>query len=362
MRAWRAGNVAIANAPGAGVADDKVVYAWVPDIIRYYLGEEPLIPNVPTYRCVYPDERAVRDRPHRGAGRQAGQRERRLRPADRRPGDAQRARRAHRADRGRPAELGRPADPVAVAPCRRCATARSSRATSTCARSSSAALASYVTAGGLTRVALRKGSLVVNSSQGGGSKDTWIVETPDAGRIASAVVMLLSRVADNLFWGARYLERARGHRADRAHLHRARRRPARRACTSSWEPLLAIAGSRVDFDAGHARADESRHRPLPRRRDDEPEQHHAQRGARPREPAHDARGAAARGVAGGQRPVPLRRAQRVGGVDRRSRGRASSAASSPTRSSSTGIMTQLDEPRRGATSCGGSGSRSSAPT
>ena len=57
MRAWRAGNVAIANAPGAGVADDKMVYAWVPDLIRYYLGEEPLLPNVPTYRCVYADER-----------------------------------------------------------------------------------------------------------------------------------------------------------------------------------------------------------------------------------------------------------------------------------------------------------------
>ncbi|MGB8860411.1 MAG: circularly permuted type 2 ATP-grasp protein, partial [Ilumatobacteraceae bacterium] len=57
MRAWRAGNVAIANAPGAGVADDKVVYAWVPDLIRYYLQEEPLLPNVPTYRCVYDDER-----------------------------------------------------------------------------------------------------------------------------------------------------------------------------------------------------------------------------------------------------------------------------------------------------------------
>ena len=57
LRAWRAGNVAIANAPGAGVADDKVVYAYVPDIIRYYLGEEPLIPNVPTYRCMYEEER-----------------------------------------------------------------------------------------------------------------------------------------------------------------------------------------------------------------------------------------------------------------------------------------------------------------
>ena len=57
LRAWKAGNVGLANAPGAGVADDKVVYAWVPDIIRYYLGEEPLIPNVPTYRCLMADER-----------------------------------------------------------------------------------------------------------------------------------------------------------------------------------------------------------------------------------------------------------------------------------------------------------------
>jgi uncharacterized circularly permuted ATP-grasp superfamily protein len=57
MRAWRAGHVAIANAPGAGVADDKVVYAWVPDLIRYYLGEDPIIPNVPTYRCLYETER-----------------------------------------------------------------------------------------------------------------------------------------------------------------------------------------------------------------------------------------------------------------------------------------------------------------
>ena len=58
MRAWKGGNVALANAPGAGVADDKVVYAFVPEIIRYYLDEEPGIPNVPTYRCMYPEERA----------------------------------------------------------------------------------------------------------------------------------------------------------------------------------------------------------------------------------------------------------------------------------------------------------------
>ena len=65
LRAWKAGNVGLANAPGAGVADDKVVYAWVPDVIRYYLGEEPLIPNVPTYRCMVPAGAAVRDRAHR---------------------------------------------------------------------------------------------------------------------------------------------------------------------------------------------------------------------------------------------------------------------------------------------------------
>ena len=51
MRAWKAGNVALANAPGAGVADDKVVYAYVPEMIRFFLNEEPILPNVPTYLC-----------------------------------------------------------------------------------------------------------------------------------------------------------------------------------------------------------------------------------------------------------------------------------------------------------------------
>lgn len=58
MRAWRQGNVGLANAPGAGVADDKVMYAFVPDIIRYYLDQEPIIPNVPTYLCVNEKDRA----------------------------------------------------------------------------------------------------------------------------------------------------------------------------------------------------------------------------------------------------------------------------------------------------------------
>ena len=57
MRAWKQGNVAIANAPGSGVADDKVVYAFVPEMIRYYLGEEPALASVPTYLCMHEKER-----------------------------------------------------------------------------------------------------------------------------------------------------------------------------------------------------------------------------------------------------------------------------------------------------------------
>ncbi|NIO40977.1 MAG: circularly permuted type 2 ATP-grasp protein, partial [Burkholderiales bacterium] len=57
LRAWRKGNVALANAPGAGVADDKVVYAFVPKMIRYYLDAEPILPNVPTYLCMDKKER-----------------------------------------------------------------------------------------------------------------------------------------------------------------------------------------------------------------------------------------------------------------------------------------------------------------
>ena len=57
MRAWQSGNVALANAPGCGVADDKVIYTYVPDMIRYFLGEEPILANVPSYRCVEKDHR-----------------------------------------------------------------------------------------------------------------------------------------------------------------------------------------------------------------------------------------------------------------------------------------------------------------
>jgi uncharacterized circularly permuted ATP-grasp superfamily protein len=181
MRAWKAGNVGVANAPGAGVADDKVVYAWVPDFIRYYLGEEPLIPNVPTYRCMYDDERRyVID----NIGDLV------LKPANESGGYG-----ILIGSRATPAQLAEAVEAIDTDP--RNWVAQPILSLSTVPTLIDDALEprhvdlrpfiltgerSYVTAGGLTRVALPKGSLVVNSSQGGGSKDTWIVDLhPAAG-------------------------------------------------------------------------------------------------------------------------------------------------------------------------------------
>jgi uncharacterized circularly permuted ATP-grasp superfamily protein len=175
MRAWRAGTVAIANAPGAGVADDKVVYAWVPDFIRYYLGEEPLLPNVPTYRCLYPDERRqVID--HIG--------EMVLKPANESGGYGLVIGNRATKEELEEAIVNIESDPrnwvaqpilsLSTAPTL-CDGQLEPRHVDLRPFILSGA-SHYVTAGGLTRVALRRGSLVVNSSQGGGSKDTWIVE------------------------------------------------------------------------------------------------------------------------------------------------------------------------------------------
>jgi uncharacterized circularly permuted ATP-grasp superfamily protein len=175
MRAWRAGHVAIANAPGAGVADDKVVYAWVPDLIRYYLDDEPILPNVPTYRCLYDDERRhVLDH----------LRELVIKPANESGGyglvvgdcatdeDLAGVARAIEADPRR--WVAQPILALSTAPT---LTEDGVEARHVDLRPFIlTGRTSYVTRGGLTRVALRKGSLVVNSSQGGGSKDTWVVE------------------------------------------------------------------------------------------------------------------------------------------------------------------------------------------
>jgi uncharacterized circularly permuted ATP-grasp superfamily protein len=175
MRAWRAGTVAIANAPGAGVADDKVVYAWVPELIRYYLGEEPTLPNVPTLRCVIDHERAEV---------LANLRDMVVKPANESGGYGLLI-----GNRATDDELRRTAEAIVADP--RNWVAQPILQLSTAPTLCDGELRprhldlrpfilsgarQYVTCGGLTRVALREGSLVVNSSQGGGSKDTWIVE------------------------------------------------------------------------------------------------------------------------------------------------------------------------------------------
>ena len=180
MRAWKAGNVGIANAPGAGVADDKVVYAWVPDLIRYYLDEEPLIPNVPTYRCLYDDELQFVC---------ANIGDLVVKPANESGGYG-----ILIGNRATATELADAIEAIQADP--RNWVAQPILSLSTVPTIVGGALESrhvdlrpfiltgahsYVTAGGLTRVALTKGSLVVNSSQGGGSKDTWILDLPADG-------------------------------------------------------------------------------------------------------------------------------------------------------------------------------------
>jgi uncharacterized circularly permuted ATP-grasp superfamily protein len=175
MRAWRKGNIALANAPGCGVADDKVVYSYVPDIIRYYLDEEALLPNVPTYRCNDEKEReyvlanlksmVVKPANESGGygmlvGPQSSAREREE---------------FRRLISSNPRNyIGQPALRLSTAPtlCDGTVEPRHLDLRPFILQGAE----TTVTAGGLTRVAMRSGSLVVNSSQGGGSKDTWIVD------------------------------------------------------------------------------------------------------------------------------------------------------------------------------------------
>lgn len=189
MRAWRAGNVAIANAPGAGVADDKVVYAYVPDIIRYYLKEEPEIANVPTYRCddaeslqyVLDNLDTLVVKPANESGGYGM-----LIGPHSTPEQQNEMAKQIKADPRN--YIGQPTLCISTSP----TLTNNVPSTSTPDVSSTPTMAARhvdlrpfvlqgddltVTTGGLTRVALEPGSLVVNSSQGGGSKDTWVVET-----------------------------------------------------------------------------------------------------------------------------------------------------------------------------------------
>ncbi|MBI5917964.1 MAG: circularly permuted type 2 ATP-grasp protein [Nitrosomonadales bacterium] len=175
MRAWRSGKVGIANAPGAGVADDKVVYAFVPQIIRYYLNEEPILANVPSYLCMVDEQRdyvlANLDKLVVKPANESGGYGMLIGP---------RATPEERAEfaaliRANPRNyMAQPTLDISTAP-----TLIDGRLAPRHLDLRPFVLQSdqfYATTGGLTRVALRQGSLVVNSSQGGGSKDTWIVE------------------------------------------------------------------------------------------------------------------------------------------------------------------------------------------
>ncbi|TWT58693.1 hypothetical protein KOR42_20750 [Thalassoglobus neptunius] len=178
MEAYRNGRVALANAPGTGIADDKVVYAFVPEMIKYYLGEEAILPNVQTYVCEVPehrdyvlshlDELVVKPANESGGyGMMIGTR-------------------ASTEERKKFEELIRKnprnyiAQPVL-------SLSRVPTLIDGVFEGRHVDLRPYilygedvkVLPGGLTRVALRKGSLVVNSSQGGGSKDTWVVADSD---------------------------------------------------------------------------------------------------------------------------------------------------------------------------------------
>ena len=174
MRAWRAGNVALANAPGAGVADDKVVYAYVPALIRYYLGEDPLLPSVETFVCLDPAQRS-----HVLANLD----DLVLKPANESGGYGifiGSFATAAEKDEMRARVLAEPRNWIAQ-PILSLSTAPTLCDGRVAPRHVDlrpfilSGEAPYVTNGGLTRVALREGSLVVNSSQGGGSKVSWIM-------------------------------------------------------------------------------------------------------------------------------------------------------------------------------------------
>ncbi|HUK18079.1 MAG TPA: circularly permuted type 2 ATP-grasp protein [Bryobacteraceae bacterium] len=174
MAAYRAGRVGLANAPGNGVADDKVIYAYVPDMVRYYDGAEPILPNVPTYLCWRDSDRAyVLENLEKLVVKSANE-----------SGGYGMLVGPH----STAAECTEFAAKIQANP-------RNFIAQPTLALSRAPTIVDdhfegrhidlrpyvlcgkeiFVLPGGLTRVAMRKGSLVVNSSQGGGSKDTWVL-------------------------------------------------------------------------------------------------------------------------------------------------------------------------------------------
>jgi uncharacterized circularly permuted ATP-grasp superfamily protein len=178
MRAWKAGRVALVNAPGAGIADDKKVYSYVPDIIRFYLDEEPILWTIPTFRCSDPASRAHV---------LANMADLVVKPANESGGygvlvgsqatDEELATAAKEVEDQPNRWVAQPIIKLSTAPTL-CDDAVAPRHVDLRPFTLMGPDGAYVTRGGLTRVARRQGSLVVNSSQGGGSKDTWVVDAP----------------------------------------------------------------------------------------------------------------------------------------------------------------------------------------
>ena len=175
MKAYRAGNVTLANAVGTGVADDKAIYPFVEDMIRFYLSEEPILKNVPTYICARPkdlgytldhlDELVVKAVNESGGyGMLMG------------PASTQKQREEFR-DKLKANPRNYIAQPVVTLSCCPTWTEEGLAPRHVDLRPYIVSgTSSWCLPGGLTRTALVKGSLVVNSSQGGGSKDTWVME------------------------------------------------------------------------------------------------------------------------------------------------------------------------------------------
>jgi uncharacterized circularly permuted ATP-grasp superfamily protein len=178
MRAYRAGNVALANAPGTGIADDKVIYAYVPDMIRYYLNQEQILANVPTYVCYRDDDRQYvlqhMDELVIKAANESGGYGILIGPHATK---AERAVFAKKVKENPRNYVAQPTLSLSRVPTMVGESLEGRhvdlRPYSLCGPNDV-----WVLPGGLTRVALRKGSLVVNSSQGGGSKDTWVAAEP----------------------------------------------------------------------------------------------------------------------------------------------------------------------------------------
>ncbi|GAA4814370.1 circularly permuted type 2 ATP-grasp protein [Litoribaculum gwangyangense] len=176
MAAYRKGHVNIVNAPGTGIADDKAIYIYVPDMIKYYLEEEPILKNIETYQLGKPDEleyvtKNIKDMVIKktdgsgGYGMLMGHE----------ASDAEIKDYLNNVKKKPENFIAQPILRLSTAPCY-----IDGQLSPRCIDLRPFALSGRdgidICPGGLTRVALKKGSLVVNSSQGGGSKDTWVLE------------------------------------------------------------------------------------------------------------------------------------------------------------------------------------------